>query len=106
MQASIKADPTFTATVEIRRPGEAGPMKFRGVFKHRTRDEFASLARVSSEAPQDDLDAVLGVLVGWEDMAESFTRENVAALLQNFHCAADDIASTYVRELGAARSGN
>lgn len=106
MQASINAKPTFVATVEIRRPGEDGPMKFRGIFKHRTKDQFAAFAQASKDAPQPDLDAVLDVLVGWEEMAEEFSRDNVASLLQNFHQAADDIARTYVRELGPARLGN
>lgn len=106
MQASVNAKPTFVATVEIRRPGEDGPMKFRGVFKHRTKDQFAAFAQASQTDPQSDLDAVLDVLVGWEEMAEEFSREHVASLLQNFHHAADDIARTYVRELGPARLGN
>lgn len=106
MQASIKANPTFRAPVEIRRPGDEPPLKFIGVFKHRTRDQFEALAKESRDSPRTDLEAVLDVLQGWDEMLEPFSRENVDALLQNFHEAADVIASTYVRELGPARRGN
>jgi hypothetical protein len=105
MQASIKANPTFKAPIEIRRPGDE-PMKFTGVFKHRTRDQFDALAKEARENPKADLDAVMDVLVGWEGMVETFSRDAVGELLQNFHDAADLIAATYVRELGAARRGN
>lgn len=105
MQASIKANPTFKAPVEIRRPGDE-PMKFTGIFKHRTRDQFDALAKDARENPKQDLDAVLDVLEGWEGMLEAFSRDSVAELLQNFHDAADIIAATYVRELGPARRGN
>ena len=106
MQASIKASTTFRAPVEIRRPGDEPPLKFIGIFKHRSRDQFEALAKDSRENPRKDLDAVLEVLQGWEEMLEPFSRENVEELLQNFHEAADVIASTYVRELGPARRGN
>lgn len=105
MQASIKANPTFTETISIPRPG-GEPMKFKGVFKHRTKDQFIEMAKSAKDDLKGDVESVMDVLVDWQDMAEPFNRENVATLLQNYFSAADEIAMTYVRALGSARLGN
>lgn len=102
-KVSIKAKPTFNAEVSIPRPG-SDPLKIVAVFRHRTKKELASFLEQSRGC--EDLDITMGMLDGWVDVEEEFSRDAVEGLLEDFYGAADAFAFAYVRELQKARSGN
>jgi hypothetical protein len=101
-KVSIKAKPTFPATVAIGAPG-GEPLKLPLIFKHRTKSQLKEFTDASKGRPE--LDLVLDMVDGW-DAEEEFSREAVAELLEGYHTAGDDIAKAYVSELIGARRGN
>lgn len=98
----LEAAPTFKAKADIPvHGGEAVPVEFE--FKHRTRDEMAKWLETS--AGRSDVDSLLDVLVGWE-LSDSFGKESIERLVQNYCGAAPAIVARYVDELIQARRGN
>jgi hypothetical protein len=97
---SLKANPTFTATVDIPVAGaEAVPVLF--TFKHRTRDEL----REWLGTERDDPTAVVDMAVGW-DLVEPLNLETAEILVQNYNGAAREILDKYLDELTQARRKN
>ena len=90
----LTADPTFDAAVSIPVPGKS-PVAVRFTFKHRTAEE---LQEFLGPHDRDDVDYVMDACEGWE-LTDDWNRENVAALLTNYHAAARAIATTYLTEL-------
>lgn len=99
---SIKAAPTFKATVSIPVAGGA-PVDVEFTFKHRTKDEMKSF--LESRDGLTDVDTLLQMVDNW-DFAEAFTRESAEEMLQNYLGAAVNIYVRYVEELTKAKTKN
>lgn len=101
----LNPNPTFTASVEIPRPGEdAGKIDF--TFKHRTRDQVKAIIE-ASQGGKPDIEILDDIVDGWgESVDAKFSRKALEQLLQNFHGAGLAIMRTYFKELAQGRSGN
>ena len=97
---SLKANPTFTASVSI--PVAGGePALVEFTFRHRTRDELQ--AWLKSE--KTDAVAITDMAIGW-DLAEPLNLESAEVLVQNYFGSARAVLDAYLEELTAARRKN
>lgn len=99
---TLKPDATFRHTVKIPVPG-GEPAAVEFVFKQRGRKAMAAFTEKHKEAWTAD--TVLDCAEGW-DLAESFTRENVELLLENYPQALFAVVDGYIDEVFNARQGN
>jgi hypothetical protein len=98
----LKPNPTFRAKVAIPvAGGDAVDVEF--TFKHRTRDELQKF--IDDGASVEAEDRILAMAESW-DLSDPFSRENVAALAQNYIAAPMAIFETYLDELVKARRKN
>jgi hypothetical protein len=97
----LKPNPTFLAKVTIPAAG-MDPLVIEMEFKHMTKTQF--IAWAGSKLP--DIDATMEIAAGWRDVDESFSKEAVAFLLENYQPAAFAIFETYARELRLGREKN
>lgn len=100
----LKANPTFTAKVEIPAPGGAASIKVE--YKHMTKDQYNEFIEAESKVKRSDEDALMDIVVGWSGVDTEFSREAVRDLCQHYHKAATAIVSTFITELTQARAGN
>ena len=99
---SLKANPTFTADVGI--PVAGGePVKVKFTFKHRTKSALDEWLKARDGRADSEL--VLDMSDGW-DLEDSFNRQNVDTLLENYGGSAIAILRVYVEQLYAAKLGN
>lgn len=99
---TLDPNPTFDYPVSIPRPG-LDPVAVRFTFRHRgLRDVQDWLKALDG---REDADIVMDMASGWE-LDDAFTRENVAALCDNYGGASRAIYDTYLRELRGAREKN
>lgn len=99
---SLTTNPSFKAKVLIPVPGKAAEaVEF--TFKGRTREEFKEL--IESIKDREDVDVVMSVASGWE-LDDTWDKENVELLTQNYLGAARVIIEKYLSELTQARLGN
>lgn len=97
---SLKANPTFTASVSI--PVAGGePALVEFTFKHRTRDQLQ--AWLLEQKP--DAVAILDMAVGW-DLAEPLDLESATVLVQNYFGSASAVLDAYLEELTQAKRKN
>jgi hypothetical protein len=99
---SLKADPTFTASVDFPVAG-AEPVPVKLTFKHRTKAQLDEW--LVARAERSDIDSFMDMVVGW-DLADEFNGANVALLLDNHIGVAVATWRAYIDELTAARRGN
>ena len=98
----LQPEPTFKAVVMIPAAGSSDlPLEF--TFKHRTRDQLRKFVEESAE--RDDADTILDMASGWE-LSDSFNKENVTLLVQNYTAAARAVFDKYLDELARARQKN
>ena len=99
---SLKASPTFPATVSI--PVAGGePVSVKFTFKHRTKsalDEF-----IKSRAEVADIDSFMSMVEGW-DLEDAFTKENAESILENYIGTALAVYRAYIDELVKAKVKN
>lgn len=99
---SLTANPTFKATVAIPVPGDkSADVQF--TFKGRTRDELSTF--VSGLSDKSNIDVLVDLATGW-DLDDTFNREALELLDQNYLGAAAAIIDTYFSEINKARLGN
>lgn len=98
----LNPDPTFKAKVGIPVAGSAD-VSVEFTFKHRTRDELRAFIEASGSRPDED--TILEMASGWE-LADAFTRENVALLVQNYIASGRAVFDKYVDELAKAKEKN
>ena len=101
----IKAPPHFDHAVSITGSGGAEQVLLCK-FRHRTRDEFRAFMAPEATAGRSDIDTVMQMLVGWDQVDTEFSREAVEALLQNHHQAALELAISYAEGLVGGRAKN
>jgi len=105
MALKLLANPTFRAKVNIPLPG-GEKADFVGIFKHRTADQLREFSTGEEAKGRSDIDTVMAMLTGWEEVDAEFSAEAVSQMLQQHHAAARAIGDAYVRELMQARLGN
>lgn len=98
----LQPEPVFKAVVKIPAAGSAD-LDLEFTFKHRTRDGLVEFAKASVEMSQEE--QVLEMASGWE-LADEFSKENVALLLQNYTAAFEATWSKYLDELARNRAKN
>lgn len=102
----LQPSPTFTAKVGIPVPGQEKRVQVKITFAHMTRDEFAEFSAGDARLDRSDVDSIMAITRGWEDIDAPFGRDAVTQLLQQYHGAAFAIAETYAEELRGARAKN
>jgi hypothetical protein len=100
----LKANPTFTAKVEIPAPGGAASIKVE--YKHMSKDQYAEFIEAESKTKRTDEEALMDIVVGWSGVDTEFSKDSVRELCQQYHKAASAIVTTYITELTQARAGN
>jgi hypothetical protein len=100
---TLVPQPTFKKKVKMPIPG-ADFVDVEFTFKHRNKTEFQEFMEAAKDQA-DDVALVMDVASGWE-LAESFDKDNVEKLVDNYVGAARAIFTTYVDELIKARAGN
>ncbi|MBI3144735.1 MAG: hypothetical protein HYZ18_05585 [Pseudogulbenkiania sp.] len=96
----LKHDPVFTTDVKIpRADGKDGNLKIK--FKYKDREELRSfMEELAAEgAKRSDLEVLLDIVVGWEEVDAPFTKESLDALLKTFHGSAKAVFDAYVPAL-------
>lgn len=110
----IKPNPTFRARVPMPVPGvpEADRPKVEFEFRHKTKTEVAAFIEHCKANPDADVDSLMQIIVGWSGVVDedgvpiAFSRDQLAALAENYLSAPVAIASAYQMELAAAKTGN
>ncbi|OZI31732.1 hypothetical protein CAL29_28070 [Bordetella genomosp. 10] len=100
---TLNPQPTFKHKVKLPIPG-ADFAEVEFTFRHRSKSEFKEFMEQAKDQ-EDDAALVMDMACGWE-LQESFDRENVEKLVENFVGAARAIFTAYVDELIKARVGN
>lgn len=99
---SLKANPTFPATVEIPIAGGES-VKVRFTFKHRTKKELEEW--IKTREGRSDLESFTSMVEGW-DLEDAFTPENIEELLENYIGTALATYFVYIDELVKAKAKN
>lgn len=106
MALKLNPAPTFRAKVGIPVPGQEQPEQIVCIFKHMTREEYQRFSAPEALAKLSDIDTLMALLAGWEEVDEAFSREAVAKMTQAYHGAAFAITAAFAAELTKARLGN
>lgn len=101
----LQPSPTFKAKVSIHVPGEPDAVT-TWVFRYMTAKELAEFSTGDAAKGRSDLDTVMAIAAGWEDIDAPFTRENVEALFDRYHSAGRSVVDRWLSELTGARLGN
>lgn len=99
---SINPNPTFSATVTFPIAGEK-KASFEVVYKHKTAKEMDDF--VERMKTMKDFDALVEIVVDWQ-VAETFNRESLQTLMDNYLGFARAAINTYFLEISGAREGN
>lgn len=97
-------NPTFEAEVKITVPGQPAPEPVFITFKHF--DKMAMSEFVDRAKDQDDFTSVSEVVLGWREIDQPFTAENLELLLKNFPASAGEIMRVFYRESLESRAKN
>jgi len=102
---TIKANPTFKATVKIPGPG-AKPGELTLIFKHLSRDKTADFFARTTKSKATDGVVLSEIVAGWEDVDAEFSAEALTELCQEHHSAVAAILDAYTAELRGAQAKN
>lgn len=97
-------NPTFEAEVKITVPGQPAPESVFITFKHFDKSAMSELVEKAKD--MDDITAVSTVVMGWREIDQPFTAENLALLLKNFPASAGEIMRVFYRESLESRAKN
>ena len=100
----LTPNPTFTVPVKI--PAPTGDTQIKVMFKHMTKDAYAAFIKQEREQARSDEEALMDIVVGWEDVDAEFNRENVRELCQQYHGAGSAIVEAFITQLTQYRRGN
>ena len=101
----IKANPTFVATAKI--PAAGGDiLELKWVFKHRTRKQLEAFLQEAAKAEMSDVDGILDMVEGWEEVDTPFSREAVEELLDQYHDVVRPTMDAYLQGINGAKQGN
>lgn len=102
---SLIAPETFSATVQIPRPGNESA-HLRLIFRHKSREQLNEWLESGSDA-KSDAQWISAIVDGWEDVDAEFSVEALERLFNNYHNrAVNAIVGKYLDELREARQGN
>jgi len=102
---TIKANPTFDATVKIPVPG-GQTADLALTFKHMTRDKVKEFFDRAASSEETDGSLLSEIIAGWTGVDAEFSEEALDELCQNYHGAIPAIFDCYLAELSKARSKN
>lgn len=101
--------PTFTAPIQITRPGEpVGEITF--TFRHQSRPDLS--AWIAGAKGRQDIDVLMDVVCGWAGPVDDtgaavpFSKDALLALLADYHAATREIYMGYLRAIGESRIKN
>lgn len=97
----LNPDPTFTLKVAVPVPSGTADVGF--TFKYRDADETQKW--IADTRDLEAVDVLLECVTGW-DLADAFTRENVALLCKQYPGAPLATIEAYLRALTGVRQGN
>lgn len=98
---TLTPNPTFKADVNIPRPGdEDGIITF--TFNHKSMVELADIEALKDRPAMEFL---MDIVAGWA-LPDTFNRENLDVLQNNYPAATKAIITTYYRELLGNREKN
>ena len=99
----LKHDATFKHSVQI--PVAGGDFE-KVVLEFRSKTQKELNAFVEKISTYDtDTDMLMDFVVGW-DVVETFSRDNLDVLLDNYIGSGSLILKSYLNEIGKARLGN
>ncbi|RZS80654.1 phage tail assembly chaperone [Pigmentiphaga kullae] len=101
----LKPAITFVFPVEIPR-ADGGESTLNLVFNHKTRDELQEFLERAGKTPAGNIDPLLEVVAGWEEVDGEFSAAALKRLTQDFHGADAAILQGYVQALTEGRRGN
>lgn len=99
---TLNPAPTFKAPVPIPVPGQP-PVDIVFVFNYKDREQ---LEEFTKNPPENDVDGILEICSGWEEVEQEFCRESVELLDRRYMGAARSVFETYLTELRGARVKN
>lgn len=91
----LVANPTFKGKVGIPVAG-AAPVLVEFTFKHRTKTALEEFTK--SRADQSDADSFMDMVEGW-DLEDTFNKESVELLLENYIGSALAVYAGYIDHL-------
>lgn len=101
----LKVDPTFKAKVAI--PAAGGdPKPITFIFKHRTKTALNEWINSPGVKDLEDVDFLMEVVAGWEDVDAEFSKDSLHTLLENYMGASFAIRDAYLNQLTQQRLGN
>lgn len=106
----LTPDPQFQATIRLTVPG-AAPVDTQWRCAHKGKQALADWLKSSADG-KSDLDALSEVLVGWEGVTDdagapvSFSRDALAALLDQYPASAGELFAGYYQALTESRTKN
>lgn len=106
MALKLNPAPTFRAKVGIPVPGQEQPEQIVCIFRHMTREEYQRFSSPDELAKRSEVDTLMALMAGWEEVDEAFSRDAVARMVQAYHGAPFVIAAAFAAELTKARLGN
>lgn len=102
----INPSPEFEYPVEISSPGGV-PQTLLVRFRYRDKPTALDWFRVvQTREVGSEVDTLLEAIVGWSGADVPFSRDNLAALLANYHRADSELLMGYLSGLRGARAGN
>ena len=102
---SLDAPTTFSAVVDIPRPGK-DPAPLRLVFRHLTGEQLSAWLAGTKEM-KSDAEWLAVIVEGWEGVSAEFSVEALAKLVNNYHApAVTAIVHKFLAELTEVRRGN
>lgn len=97
-------NPTFWAKVEVAVPGIEVPAIFEVEFKHLPREAIKTF--FAGIAGKQDAEALGELVSNWRGIDAEYSKDNLAALLNNYPAAAEGFFAAFRRELLEARRKN
>lgn len=102
---SLDAPTTFSAVVDIPRPGK-DPAPLHLVFRHLTGEQLNAWLAGSKEA-KSDAEWLAVIVENWEGVSAEFSVDALAKLVNNYHApAVTSIVDKFLAELTEVRRGN
>jgi hypothetical protein len=94
---TIQAPSTFRAKVHIPGAGDDS-ITIEFVYRHMRKSAFQSFLDDQAKNLEDP-DAIMFIAQGWDREGIEFTRDNVVALIEDYHLAPRLVVETFIVEL-------
>jgi bacterioferritin (cytochrome b1) len=101
----IIPNPTFVGIAKIAAPG-GEVLDLRIVFKHRTVTQLQEFLAEAAKNERSDVDGLLEIVEGWEEVDAPFSREALAQILDNYHDVVTPVMNAFFEAIRGAKEGN